>query len=292
MVPRVSRSTGFPAADSRDDFARARRGQTWSRIAGRLRGRSRDLDLMLPFDEVVAALGRRGEQRRGLRTVPVDAIVGSVDRAHVFDRRFRPTSQLTRTRFERIAEAARRGQDLPPVVLFQVGAAYFVQDGHHRVAVARALGREDIAAWVTEILTVVGADRDLTLADLPTKGHERLFRERVPLPPDLLAAVHVDDPDDYAHLAEGFEAWAWRIAQQDAAHDGERILPDRGAMALRWWHELYQPTLALLRDAGLITGEHADTAAYLRLSAERYRLLRTQQWDDDVVRRLRRALHR
>lgn len=283
-------STGFSAADSRDDFARARRQQQWSRLAGRLRGRSADLDLMLPLDEVVAALGRLGERRHGLVDVPLESIVGSVDRRRGFDRRFRPTSADSRTRFERLAMAARRGEDLPPVDLVQVGEAYFVSDGHHRVAVGRALGRDRIAAWVTEILTTVGADRDLTLADLPLKGHERLFRERVPLRPEHAARIRMTDPDDYAQLAEGVEAWGFRVAQQDAADGEGDVMPSREEVAERWYGELYAPTIELLREAGLLPGARSEAETYLRLSAERYRLLRTQRWDDDVIRRLQDAL--
>ncbi len=283
-------STGFPTADSRDDFARARRHQQWSRLANRLRGRGADLDLMLPLDEVVAALGRRGERRRGLLDVDVDQIVGSVDRSRGFDRRFRPTTQTSRTRFERLAAAARRGEDLPPVDLVQVGEAYFVVDGHHRVAVARALRRDLIAAYVTEVLTVVGASRDLTVADLPMKGHERLFRERVPLRPEQAARIRLVDPMDYARLAEGVEAWGFRVAQQDAADANGDVLPSREEVASRWFSELYEPTVQLLAEAELITGARTEAEAYLRMSRERYRLLRTQRWDDDVVRRLREAL--
>ena len=55
-------------------------------------------------------------------------------------------------------------------------------DGHHRVSVARQLGRDMIDAMVTEIVTEVGADAAISPRDLPLKSHERLFFERVPLP--------------------------------------------------------------------------------------------------------------
>lgn len=284
-------STGFSAADSRDDFDRVRRQAQWARLGRRLRGRSADLDLMLPLDEVLAALGRRGERRRGLVDAPLDAIIGSVDRTRGFDRSFRPTSHTSRTRFERLAAAARRGEDLPPIDLVQVGDAYFVVDGHHRVAVARALQREVIASHVTEILTVVGAGRDLTVADLPVKGHERLFRERVPLTPEHAATIVLDDPDDYAQLAEGVEAWGFRVAQQDAT-TGQDVLPTRAEVAELWWATLYDPVCTLLRDAGLLPdiAGSSDAEAYLRLSALRYRLLRTQRWDEEIIAELRAEL--
>ena len=70
-----------------------------------------DVGLILPFEEVVDALGRTGQVDRGLQVVPLDAIVGTVDRAVDFDRGFRPTSARLRSRWERIAAASapRRG---------------------------------------------------------------------------------------------------------------------------------------------------------------------------------------
>src|SRR3954447_13348172 len=251
--------TGYPDADSRDDFSRARRRQQWSRVLARLRGRSGDLDVMLPFDEVVAALGRRGQQYRGLREIPLDSIVGSTDRTRGFDRLFRPTSALGRQRFERIAAAVRRGQDVPPIDVYQVGEAYFVRDGHHRVAVYRALGRDSIWALVTEVLTVVGASRDLRLDELPLKGHERLLRERVPLTRCAREAIALSRPEDYARLAEGVEAWGFRAMQAS----GEFM--DRRATAEAWFREEYVPTVRLLREAGLLHGG-SDAEVYLRLS--------------------------
>ncbi len=280
--------TGFPAADSRDDFARARRDATLAKLGRRLRLRSGDVDVLLPFDEVVAALGRRGETRLGLRMVDLDAIVGSTDRVSGFDRRFRPTSDLARSRFQRLAAAVRRGESLPPVDLLQVGDVYFVQDGHHRVAVLRALGMDAVNARVTRVHTAVDVDSGLRMSDLPLKGHERLFRERVPLPPRLQDRVRFDDPEQYALLAEGVEAWGMRWMQE------QRRFADRAEVALAWFTEEYEPVLSLLREAGLHpspgqregAGE-SDATAYLRLARERYLLLRTHTWDDGVLERLR-----
>jgi len=47
-------------------------------------------------------------------------------------------------------EPARRGRrGFPPVALIQIEETFFVQDGHHRVSVARARGELDIEAEVT-----------------------------------------------------------------------------------------------------------------------------------------------
>ena len=55
------------------------------------------------------------------------------------------------------------------------------------------------------MLTVVGASRDLRPDDLPLKGHERLFRERVPLTKAARAEIVLSRPEDYARLAENVE---------------------------------------------------------------------------------------
>src|SRR3954451_14476922 len=108
-VTMPARSTGFPQADASTDFLRARRGRQLHRLAGVLRRESGDLAMILPFEEVVDALGRAGERYEGLRSIPIDAIVGTVDRTREFDRAFRPMSGRVRGRWERIAAAMRRG---------------------------------------------------------------------------------------------------------------------------------------------------------------------------------------
>lgn len=273
--------TGFPDADARDDFVRARRHQVLARLAARLRGQPGDVDVILPFDEVVAALGRVGERALGLQMIDLDTIVGSVDRARGFDRRFRPTSDAARVRFERIAAAERRGEAMAPIDVYRVGEAHFVRDGHHRVAVARSRGRRVIEARVTEILTHTGVGADLRLTDLPVKGHERLLWERVPLPEDRRHRIRLGTAHDYGDLAEAVEAWGFRLMQAESA------FLDRPSVARRWLAEEYEPVVAMLQEAGLIPDRHHETEAFLRLAADRYRLLRTHAWDESVIEALR-----
>jgi hypothetical protein len=273
--------TGLNAADAQDDFLRVRRRRALSRIAHRLRGEPGDVNVILPFEEVVAALGRTNERQLGLQVVPLDAIVGTVDRTRDFDRQFRPTSGRVRARWERIAAAMRGGESLPPIDVYRIGDLHFVRDGHHRVSVARALGRRDIDAYVTDVTTRVPVDGDLRVSDLLLKDHERLFGERVPLPGAARERLRVSDPWDYSVLAEGVEAWGFRVMQDRGA------FMDREQVAAEWYEREYVPVVAMLRDCGLI-GPGTETDSYLRLSAERYRLMRTHQWTDEVLERLRR----
>jgi len=205
--------TGFPTQDAQSDFGRARRRQVGSSLARRLRGEPDDVNVILPFDEVVAALGRRSERSVGLRTIDLDSIVGTVDRTREFDRSFRPTSRRVKLRWQRIAEAVRRGEGMPPIDVLRIADMHFVRDGHHRVSVARQLGLDVIEAYVTEIVTEVGADASVRLHDLALKSHERLFFERVPLPAEARSRIELSVGSWYAGLAEGVEAWGFRAMQ-------------------------------------------------------------------------------
>jgi hypothetical protein len=277
----VRRDTGFPGADAQDDFQRARRRQVMSQLARRLGRDSRDVDVILPFEEVVDALGFVEERYVGLQTVELDSILGTVDRARGFDRQFRPTTPRVRARWERIANAARRGEALPPISVYRVGEVHFVRDGHHRASVARALGRATIEAYVVEVVTRVGAERSLLVSDLPLKSHERLFYERVPLPARARDRVRLTDPWRYALLAEMVEAWGFR-AMQDRAE-----LIDRRTTARLWFDEDYVPISDMVGDAGMVESDETETDAYMRIVGQRYQLMRTHAWSQEILSRLR-----
>jgi hypothetical protein len=279
----MARDTGFPGTDAQFDFGRARRRRSLSRLGGLLRGAPSDLNVILPFDEVVAALGRRGEKRLGQQTVPLDSIVGTVDRGREFDRSFRPTSGRVRGRWERVAEAMRRGKSMPPIDVYRIGDMHFVRDGHHRVSVARTLGHDVIDAYVTEVITETSLDEATRISELPLKSHERLFLERVPLPREARLRVQPSDRAAYADLAESVEAWGFRVMQ------GTREFMSREEVAERWFRDEYVPVVEMLQEAGLAT-EQNETDAYLAVVSLRYLLLRTHDWDEDVIEALREQM--
>jgi hypothetical protein len=276
----VDGGTGFPTADAQDDFSRARRAQLLAGLGRRLRREPDDVALILPFDEVVDALGMVGEVELGLQTIKLDSVVGTVDRTRDFDRGFRPTTPRVRGRWQRIAAAQRRGESFPPISVYRVGDLHFVRDGHHRVSVAKSLGREDIDAYVTEVRTRVGTGEALRLADLPLKSHERLFAERVPLDRAQLVRVRPSDPWDFGRLAEGVEAWGFRVMQE------RREYMDREEIARLWFEDDFLPVVETLRAADFIGASEAEGDAYMRVVTARYELLRTHEWSGEVLDRL------
>jgi hypothetical protein len=274
------KDTGLPQQDAQSDFARERRRRAFSNIASRLRFEPDDVSVMLPFEEVVAALGRRSEHDLGIQEIRLETIVGTVARrTSEFDRNFRPASAGVRTRWERIATARRRGQAMPPIDVYRIGELHFVQDGHHRVSVARALGDTHIEAHVKEVRTELGAQSALRLRDLPLKRHERIFGERVPLPPKLRDRIQLSDEWRYAQLGTLVEAWGLR-----ASHARGRLL-SRAEIADAWFHEEYAPVVEALSEAH-VGGEGTETERYMRIAMLRYLLLATHEGTEEIFEKL------
>lgn len=272
-------STGFPESDAAAAFARERRRQALAKLASRARRRD-DVAVMLPFEDVVAALGRTGERNLGLQSITLESVIGTVDRRHSeFDRSFRPASSRPRRRWESIAVARRRGRSMPPIDVYRVGALHFVIDGHHRVSVARAHGDTHIDAQVREVQTRVPVSDDLMLRDLLLTRHEREFDERVPLAPAARARIQITDAWRYEQLSKHVESWAFRASQAEG-----RLLT-RAAAAETWFREAYEPVADALDELG-IGGAGTETTRFLRVALLRDLLLSTGGWSDDVLERL------
>jgi hypothetical protein len=103
---------------------------------------------LLHLGSAVADSQLREARYAGVRSLPIRHIRGSEGRCHDFDADFRPLKTHNKSRWLRLAAAWQQGVVLPPVLLIQVADAYFVRDGHHRISVARAFGREQIEAEV------------------------------------------------------------------------------------------------------------------------------------------------
>src|SRR4051794_5130740 len=144
--------------NARSDFLRERRRQALSSIAARLRAEPDDVSVMLPFDEVVHALGRRGESDLGLQAVAelVEEHLGRGHRAEQVDLDHAPL-------FLALLGGKRRQQHHAGVVDQDVGSAELVLDalggGYERVAVGDVSldGDRTVAELVGERMDAVGA---------------------------------------------------------------------------------------------------------------------------------------
>ena len=133
------------------DFTRARRQARLRAAVARIR-RKHASNGLLSFDDVrTELLVADNRLHQGMRVVEVDRIVGSVGRWKDFDRSFMPARASVGERWKRVDGAFHRGEDLPPVELYEVGEAFFVVDGHHRVSVARYHDVPTVEAAVAEL---------------------------------------------------------------------------------------------------------------------------------------------
>ena len=131
------------------DFTRARRRARLQALVARVR-REHTSNRLLSFDDVRRERVANNRLYRGTKVVEVDEIVGSVGRWRDFDRSFLPARASVGHKWKRIDRAFHSAEDLPPVKLYEIGDAYFVVDGHHRVSVARYHDVPTVEATVAE----------------------------------------------------------------------------------------------------------------------------------------------
>jgi len=248
--------TEFDALASMD-FSRARLIGFINQLMEVLSGQSRKL---LEYEKVRETLHLGGPIYRGVQAVPLEKIIGSVDRYRDFDRLFNPTQAHTRNRWQSVSKAWYKDVSLPPVLLYKVGDVYFVVDGNHRVSVARSKNQAFIDAEVRECQARVAVSEETLPEDLERLGAKVEFLERTQLDRFLPKA------DVNPTLLGGYDRLIEHIAVHryfmgiEAQHDisDEEVVKD-------WFENLYQPVTSLVRASGVL--EHlpgkTDTDVYL-----------------------------
>ncbi len=222
---------------------------------------------LLPFSRVLA-LRPKGERYLGLKTIPVDQVVGSVDRYEEFDHRFLPKTPHTLERWRRLRALQLAGVELPPIQVYQVGEAYFVKDGHHRVALAKATGQRYLDAEVIALEVPVPVEPGDTLKDLLLKAEYAHFLEKTNLP----ELVPEAEPIRFTALGR-YDILLDHIATRayfKGLEEG-RPVPWEEAVA-DWYQTLYRPTVEAIRRYGLLEDFPGRTEAdlYLWVMDHRY----------------------
>jgi uncharacterized ParB-like nuclease family protein len=164
-----------------EDFDAARFRAFRRAVGSILTRRARRLQAIEP---VLEAAGLEGRAYGGIQEIPLEAIVGSAAAASKtgdFDPAFLPVNRRLRDRWTRIYQAMVEGDELPPIDVYKVGDDYYVIDGHHRVSVARNLGRATINARVVEVKTRAPLGRKRDAAALLRAAEYAAFLEATQL---------------------------------------------------------------------------------------------------------------
>ncbi|MBI4760730.1 MAG: hypothetical protein ACOYYF_14830 [Chloroflexota bacterium] len=229
---------------ARNDFQRALFKAFLHRVWDSLSGQRTTL---LSYDDIKEKLHIGGPIYRGVQTVRVDQIAGSLNRYHEFDRIFLPASDKLADRWQSVNRAFYQDISLPPVVLYKVGDVYFVVDGHHRVSVAREKGQEFIEAEVRECATRVNITPDIKPEDLEILEDKVHFLERTSL--DRLipeANIKLTIPDGFDRMLEHIAVHRYFMGL-----DLKRDISEEEAVR-HWYETVYLPVVNVIRETNII----------------------------------------
>jgi hypothetical protein len=224
-------------------FERARRRSAYRRLARVVRGKA--APALLPLEEATRRLRPFERRYVGLRAIPLEQVVGTDSRGGDFDRDFLPRRPDLGPRWRQVERAYPEG-DFPPIVVYQLGEAYFVLDGHHRVAIARQRGMETIDAEVTELRARWRLRPDSDIVELIHAEQQRIFMEESGLErtrPEL--CINVSRPVGYIELLETIQLYGYH-----AMLAAGKVL-DPAEVSADWLEHVYEPTVAAIRQEGL-----------------------------------------
>jgi nucleotide-binding universal stress UspA family protein len=243
------------------DFRRLRRKAALDNIMAVLKG---ETDELLSYEEVRKKLKARGASGGWKpEEIPLDAIVGSVGRYTDFTRSFLPKQDSDEQRWASVQTAVTGLQGLPPIEVYQIGDAYFVLDGNHRVSVARRLGATHIEAYVTKVRTMVPLSPDIRPDELELKAEYAAFLERTHL--DELcpgADLSMTVPGKYNDLEKHIE-----LHRHFMGVEQQREIPYHEAVK-SWYDDVYLPLVELIQKQRVLQefSDRTITDLYLWIS--------------------------
>ena len=220
------------------DFQRARQQAKVQKIIAGLTGKPLNL---LVFEDVREKLKVLEGSGRELKNIPIHAIIGSVGRYNDFDRQFLPLRDEDRERWARVKLVMEDLRGLPPIEVYQVGEAYFVVDGNHRVSIARRLGAAEIEAYVRAVQTRVPLPANAQQEDLIILSEFADFLELTRLDehrPDR--EIRLTEAGQYKFLLQQIEVQQFIMELQA----GEEI--DYGEAVCQWFDNIYLPIVEII----------------------------------------------
>jgi len=260
----MSESTPIAQQEASKRYQNARRKVVFDELFALVRGRAPEL---LSFDAVQVALQAWQQiEKHEPEMVPLHKIVGSIGRYRDFTREFLPKGSINRSRWQAVDAAMHSQTGLPPIELYQVGDAYFVRDGNHRVSVAHANGLKDIEAYVTRLETPVPIDALTRPEDLMLKAGLAGFLRQTRLEelrPD--AEVEVTEVGSYLDLLQHIE-----VHRHYLGNEQQREIPWEEAVA-SWYDHVYLPVAAAIWASTILDQFPGRTAADLYLWVCRHR---------------------
>jgi hypothetical protein len=261
-------------AEVRQDFERARQHGFLADLRALFARRPRHL---VPYHEVRQRVSPEGESYRGLQTVPLAQIVGSMDRFQYFNREFFPRQRFTAGRWQNVDRAYYQDVNLPPIQLYKVGDVYFVKDGNHRVSVARERGQQYIDAEVIEGHIRAPLYASMRPNELLLQAEYAEFLRRTDLdrqfPDHDIRPSALGRYDEIWEQIQGHRDWLAAIRHQPVS--------DRDAVA-DWYVHIYCPIVEVARKQHLTERFPDRTEADVYLWVMRHRWAIERELGHDI----------
>lgn len=256
-----------------EDFNQARQRASIQEVVARFTGRSNQL---LSYDDVAQKLRLQNRTERGIQSIPLESIVGSVGRYTDFTRTFLPLQDSDRERWARVKAAMNSSLGLPPIEVYKVGEVYFVLDGNHRVSIAKQEKLKTIEAHVTEFKTDATLTPETKLDDLIIKSEYIQFLEKTDLAnarPNVDLSVTI--PGQYEKLMEQIDVCCYIITNEQ---EEQAALQDSAA---NWYDSMYIPLAEAIRDRELLQWFPGRTITdlYIWISENRAALEKELGWE-------------
>ncbi|MCB2202783.1 universal stress protein [bacterium] len=229
-----------------EDFRKVRSKAELQRLWAALTGQT---EALLPYDEITRKMHARGFSSKGLQEIPVDAIVGSVNRYQDFNHNFLPLRDQDRQRWASVKAmmTSPGSSGLPPIRVYKLGDAYFVLDGNHRVSIAKEMEIETVEAYVTEIRSKVGLSPDDSPEDIILKEEFADFLEESEIDRILPEAdFQLTFPGLYDTLLEHI-----RVHRYYMGIEQSREIPWEEAVR-DWYQTVYLPIVRVIREQNVL----------------------------------------
>jgi nucleotide-binding universal stress UspA family protein len=254
------------------DFQSAHLRARLQGVLARLTGRSNEL---LSYEDIAEKLKLQGRSDKGIQSIPVEAIVGSVGRYTDFTRTFLPRRADDQQRWAKVKAVALdgAGTGLDPVEVYKVSEVYFVMDGNHRVSIARQEGWKSIEAHVIEIQTDIPLTPDVQPDELIVKAEYA----------DFLAQTGLNKTQEYVDLRITIPGGYQKLLDQICCRfpvEGQEQ-PSIQDSAAAWYRDVYLPFTEAVRERGLMRWfpDRTVTDLYIWMSEHREELEKELGWN-------------
>ncbi len=239
-------------------FDRLYRKGFFKRLLGSLKHHRNRL---IPFRDIKETIGVGAAYHAGIQIVEISKIIGSENRFEDFDRTFLPLKKSNKAKWVSVNTSLSPSGGWPLVSLYKVGEYYFVQDGHHRISVARNAGQHFIDAEVLELKVPPDLPESSAPEEFFFNLEERMFHNRTGL-----SDIHVTIPGGYLELLHLIGCF--RCSRCPSSREIHQQCPDGipWEEAVRgWYRNCFSPAVQKIERSGIMRRFKRKTSADLYL---------------------------